>query len=62
MAAGTLSFALQKHSQEPLLSDWLSSSMFWHAGMVWSAFRPSDDAAVYGYNIPGATGRSGARV
>jgi meiotically up-regulated gene 157 (Mug157) protein len=22
--------------------------------MAWSAFRPSDDAAVYGYNIPGA--------
>src|SRR5699024_12533568 len=24
-----------------------------YTGMVWSAFRPSDDACVYGYFVPG---------
>ena len=24
-----------------------------HTGMTWSGFRPSDDACVYGYNVPG---------
>lgn len=31
-----------------------------YTGMVWSAFRPSDDAAVYGYNIPGNMYAAGA--
>lgn len=28
-------------------------SIVGHTGMTWAGFRPSDDACVYGYNIPG---------
>lgn len=43
------SFSTYRHTELPNNG---AGSPFAVTGMVWTAFRPSDDAATYGYNIP----------